>query len=129
MAGASEQQTKMNKKAMIAAMGSTMCNVAASCEKVGVSRRTYYNWTNGDPEFKQAIDDLLEKNLDFAESMLLSNIKNKKEASIFFYLKTKGKKRGYIETTHNVNVNKQGLAGYTDEELEDIIAEDEKGSK
>jgi hypothetical protein len=29
--------------------------------------------------------------------MLLENIKSKKESSIFFYLKTQGKQRGYVE--------------------------------
>ena len=35
--------------------------------------------------------------LDYAESKLLENIRANKETSIIFYLKTKGKKRGYSE--------------------------------
>jgi hypothetical protein len=35
--------------------------------------------------------------LDLAEEKLMINIDEAKEASIFFFLKTKGKDRGYVE--------------------------------
>ena len=35
--------------------------------------------------------------IDFAETQLQSLIKDKDKAAIFFYLKTKGKHRGYVE--------------------------------
>ena len=37
--------------------------------------------------------------LDFAETSLHEQIKDKVPSSTIFYLKTKGKRRGYIETT------------------------------
>ena len=54
-----------------------------------------------DPYFRERIEELDEEVLDMAESMLKKNIHEQKEASIFFFLKTKGKKRGYIETIDN----------------------------
>lgn len=39
-----------------------------------------------------------EKMVDYTESKLFKNIDKGKEISILFHLKTKGKKRGYIES-------------------------------
>ena len=72
-------------------------NVSAACKAVGITRKTYYNWRDADDEFREAADDILESEIDFAESMLRKNVKAGKERSIEFYLKTIGKKRGYIE--------------------------------
>ena len=41
-----------------------------------------------------------EGSIDFAETMLHKNIRDGNVPSIIFYLKTKGKKRGYIEQTN-----------------------------
>jgi len=72
-------------------------NVSLACEKMGIARGTYYNWYKGNEKFAEAIDDIEEERLDFAESKLMQNIADGKEASIFFFLKTKGKERGFIE--------------------------------
>ena len=43
------------------------------------------------------MDDIADITLDFVESQLHQQIKDKDTAATIFYLKTKGKKRGYIE--------------------------------
>jgi len=85
------------KKNLIEALIKSMGVVQQACKEVGISRTTYYEYYKTDPEFKEAVDDCKNIALDFAESQLMANIKDKKEASIMFYLKTQGKKRGYIE--------------------------------
>lgn len=82
------------------------CNISVACKKVGISRRTFYNWYNNDEEFRTAIDDGNEAMIDLAETQLFKNIRDGKEQSIFFYLKTKGKHRGYVEQVDNrVTIN------------------------
>lgn len=82
------------------------CNISISCKKFGITRRTFYDWLEKCSMFKQAIEDHNESLIDYAETKLMQNIKDGKESSIFFFLKTKGKKRGYIETVEqNVSVN------------------------
>ena len=71
--------------------------VTTACKKVGVSRTTFYEYYNTDDKFKKDIDELEAVALDFAESQLHSQIKNGSTAATIFYLKTKGKKRGYVE--------------------------------
>jgi len=82
---------------MIDALTKCLGIVTKACEVVGISRQTHYNWYNNDPEYKSAVDDIGDIALDFAESMLHQQIKEKDTTAIIFYLKTKGKKRGYIE--------------------------------
>ncbi len=71
--------------------------IATACEKAGVSRTTYYRWYNADREFKEKADEITETQVDFVESKLLSLISEGDTTAIIFYLKTKGKKRGYNE--------------------------------
>ena len=71
--------------------------VTDACNTVGVSRKTYYHYLKTDTDFKEQIDDIENIALDFVEGKLFENIKKLDTASILFYMKTKGKKRGYIE--------------------------------
>jgi len=72
-------------------------NISISCEASGISRQTYYNWTKQDADFSNQCRDIEERNLDLAEMKLLNAIREGKTAELLFYLKTKGKKRGYVE--------------------------------
>ena len=72
------------------------CNVSHTCKAVHIDRSTYYEWMK-DPLFNDAVTALKEGLIDFAEGMLHQKIKDKDTTSIIFFLKTIGKKRGYIE--------------------------------
>ena len=87
----------LKQKKFLQAYKATLGNITKACEMTGVkSRRSYYDWLENE-EFAKEIELLQETQVDFAESMLFRNIKEGKETSIIFYLKCKGKKRGYIE--------------------------------
>lgn len=73
--------------------------VTDACKLVGCGRTSYYEYYNTDPEFKKEVDSISNITLDFAESQLHKKIKEGDTTSIIFYLKTKGKSRGYIEKT------------------------------
>lgn len=87
----------LKKDAMIKALESSFGVVSVACNKVGMSRDTHYRWLKTDDQYKQAVESIKNLAIDFAESMLLENIRDKKESSIFFYLKTQAKNRGYTE--------------------------------
>lgn len=87
----------IKKKSLLEALEKSLGIVSTACKKVGISRRTYYNWYNNDSVFKAAVDDINEMALDYAESKLHGLIKDSNVAAILFYLKTKGKSRGFIE--------------------------------
>ena len=87
-------------------MRATLGNITASCKEAEIDRKTYYNWLEADPDFKQAVEDINEESVDFAESSLKQQIKDGDTTATIFYLKTKGKKRGYVEKTETESIVK-----------------------
>ena len=85
------------KKAMIEALEKSLGVVTTACKIVGISRNTHYLWMREDDEYKKEVNDIENMALDFVESQLFKNIQEGKTSEMIFYLKTKGKKRGYIE--------------------------------
>jgi len=88
---------KQRKSAMIDALEQSLGVVTTAAKKVGIERVTHYRWMDQDEEYKQAVEDLQNVALDFAESQLHKQIKDGATAATIFYLKTKGKERGYVE--------------------------------
>ena len=58
---------------------------------------TYYKWLKEDKDFAKDVRDIENVALDFAESQLHKQISANSTAATIFYLKTKGKGRGYVE--------------------------------
>ena len=85
------------KKALLEALEKSLGVVTTACKKVDIDRTTFYRYINEDEEFAKAVDGMADVALDFAESQLHKQIQNGIPSSTIFYLKTKGKKRGYIE--------------------------------
>lgn len=85
------------KKNLIDALRKTMGIVSSACETVKIHRSTYYEWLKSDPEFAQAVEAVNDRQIDLVESKLLERIKEGDTTATIFYLKTKGKKRGWSE--------------------------------
>jgi hypothetical protein len=93
----SSEQTEHNKKEVLNALEKSFGIVTTACKTVGVSRTQFYQWLKDDQEFKKQVNDLQNVTLDMAESQLHKQILNGNTTATIFYLKTKGKNRGYIE--------------------------------
>lgn len=91
---------------IIEALRHTLCNISEACRQAEITRATFYTWYK-DPEsdFKQRVDEMHESQVDFVESKLLQRIREGSDASIIFYLKSKGKERGY---GNNIDVTTNG---------------------
>jgi hypothetical protein len=85
------------KKELIKALEKALGVVTTACKNVGVARSTFYDWYNADEQFKKDVDGIGDIALDFAESQLHRQIKDGNTSATIFYLKTKGKRRGYYE--------------------------------
>jgi len=87
----------ITKKAMLEALERSLGIVSTACKNVGISRETHYRWLREDENYKTQVEDISNFTLDFVESQLHKQIMDGEVSSTIFYLKTKGKKRGYIE--------------------------------
>ena len=103
-------KTDTNKRAMISALESTLGIVSNACRKVDIARQTHYEWMREDEQYKEDVESINELAIDFAESALHSQIREGNSTSTIFYLKTKGKKRGFVEKTE---VEHSGEVGAT----------------
>ena len=93
----------MSKKQLrfLSALSDAAGNVSVACKSSGVeSRTTYYRWLQN-PDFANAAEAIKDESIDYVESKLMKAISEDNITAIIFYLKTQGKKRGYIETTEN----------------------------
>ena len=95
-----------NKKKLIEALELSYGIVTTACRNAKVSRQTFYQYCKSDPEFKKDVDSIQDIALDFVEGQLLKSIKNDNVASIIYYMKTKGRKRGYAESSLNEDQDK-----------------------
>ena len=70
---------------------------SAAALMLGCAPATIRNYIDRHPELAQAEAEILDVNLDLAESKLLKAVESGNMTAIIFYLKCKGKDRGYTE--------------------------------
>ena len=120
--GASKTQTDTQKKAMIQAMEKSLGIVTTACRNVGIARDTHYRWMRDDDSYRASIESIEGMTLDLAESKLHEEILQGNTAAIIFFLKTKGKKRGYVEKQEvETTIKAPDLSGISTDELLQLL--------
>lgn len=72
--------------------------VSLACKDCkNMSRTTHYTWMKEYEGFKERVEEIDDGNVDFVEGKLLTLINEGDTGATIFYLKCKGKKRGYSE--------------------------------
>ena len=92
-----QKRTQEGKKKLLAALEMSLGIVTEACEKADVTRSRHYAWMNDDAEYKIAVDNIDSKFIDFAETSLKKQIKEGNTTATTFFLRTRGRKRGYNE--------------------------------
>ena len=92
-----DKSRHIKKETMLQALENSLGVVTVACKSADIPRSTYYKWLKEDKEFANSVKEIENIALDFAESQLHTQIKDGSTPATIFYLKTKGKKRGYIE--------------------------------
>lgn len=96
---------KVSIKRVVEAYNKKGCNISATCAALGISRQSFYNYKDSSEKLREQLEEADEARLDFAESKLMEHINDGDVTSLIFFLKTKGKARGYVERTENVVSN------------------------
>ena len=94
---------------IIDALEKTGGNQAAAARALDCSRQTVWSRIQKSEAVKKAYDSVNEANLDRAENELMKLVDEGEFKAIKFYLRTKGRKRGYgdkMELSGKINVDK-----------------------
>jgi hypothetical protein len=92
-----QKRTEVTKDTLLDSMRSNMGNVTLACHFTGCSRSTFYRYMESDEDFKKEVEDISNMAIDICEAELWKLIKDGNSTAIIFFLKTKGKIRGYVE--------------------------------
>jgi hypothetical protein len=90
--------------------------------KLNCSPSTISNYIDRHPALREVEAEILDQNLDLAETKLLTAIRDGNLTAVIFYLKTKGKARGYTERAELTGADGGPIdvTKLSDEELERI---------
>ena len=87
----------LTKEQIEGALYTTKGLLSLTAEKLGVTRRTIYNYIERYPELALVRDDAREKMVDTAELALESAVLEKQGWAVALVLKTLGRHRGYVD--------------------------------
>lgn len=87
-------------------------NLSGVARGFHVSRATLDGYVREHPDIRTAVDEARETMLDMAESSLYRRVLAGEGWAVMFFLKTQGRKRGYIERgeTFSMNINLNNLS-------------------
>lgn len=120
-------KTDILKRNLLEALEKSLGVVTTACKIVDCNRSTFYKYYNNDQDFKSSVDELQNLTLDFAESQLHQQIKDGNTTATIFYLKTKGKKRGYVERKEvemTAQVSTSKISDEAKKKIDDILNEE-----
>jgi hypothetical protein len=95
--------TKITKTHIIDALMKNYGNMAAAAQALGTTRQNIQQRVKGSKELQKARQQAEEQAIDLAEHSILTQIKEKNTTATIFFLKTKGRSRGWIEPQHVVH--------------------------
>ena len=106
------------KEKMLKCLAEFLGNVTNACEKSNTARSTHYLWCSEDEAYKARVEEINEMCIDHVENKLHEKINGvtiskgedeegrpriyevpPSDTAIIFFLKTRAKKRGYVEKT------------------------------
>lgn len=99
-------KVNINKKRMLGALEKSLGVVTTASKIAGIDRTMHYRWMKDDPQYRQSVNEIEDIAIDFAEAKLHKLIEGGDTSATIFFLKTKAKKRGYIERQEHDHTTK-----------------------
>lgn len=90
-------KTRLRAEIVIDLINEYKGNLTIVAKRLGVTRQTVYTFMSKRPKVQAALDEARETMIDNVESQLYNKALGGDVTSMIFFLKTQGKKRGYVE--------------------------------
>lgn len=116
-----------NKKRMLNALEDSLGVVTAAARAAKIDRSTHYDWINVnspryDADYHRSYLEIADIALDEVESELFNQIRDGNTTATIFYLKTKGKRRGYVERSEiDINPGDPDLSEMSTDDIKTYI--------
>ena len=94
---AKRKRREERKRRVIEALEKTLGNITMAAKIAKVDPSIVYRWKRDDLDFKKKVEAIDDRAIDFVEGCLMKNIKDGDRTCQIFYLKTKGRKRGWAQ--------------------------------
>ena len=83
------KKTDTNKVRMLRALKKHKGLVRTACKAAKISKSAYYQWYHEDEAFQEAVDEIMDLEVEYVESKLQTLIDNEVPSAVLFYLKNK----------------------------------------
>ena len=91
------RQPKYKPEVVIEALRAAGGSKSVAAAKFGASRNTVDAYIRSNRRIRDALNEIEEETLDLAETGLVNALRAERPWAIQFYLRTKGRRRGYLE--------------------------------
>jgi len=112
---------KIGQKRIIKALQGANGVLIQAAENLGCSRQVIYNYIKKYPKVAEAYEEANETNIDNVESKLMELINGGNVPSTIFFLKTKGRSRGYVEHIQIAPTDPTGTREYGEDVRNSLI--------
>jgi len=109
------------KRRMLEALVRSLGIITPAVRVAGISRATHYNWLKSDNQYRDKVSEISEHALDFVETALFQLIGKGNATATIYFLKTKGKNRGYQQS--KFPVTQIDFSQLSDSELWNMVRE------
>jgi len=90
-----EERIKEKRRLFLELFPASAGSISKTCEKIGISRVTFYRWRETDKSFDRKFREAEESLIDWVETRLMKCIDQGNVTAIIFFLTNKGKGRGW----------------------------------
>jgi len=92
-----KKYTKVSKRDFLKILSDNHGVVTTACKETGLPPDWFSTWYKTSSLFKRRVDNIQNEVIDYVEEKLLKAIEEGNISATIFYMKCKGRERGYVE--------------------------------
>lgn len=88
-ADGTQERVRRDKESFLLILAESTGIITLACQRAQIARTTFYNWYNGDSEFKTRVEEIKKEQIGTVEDRLFKAILEGNVAAMIFFLKCK----------------------------------------